>query len=810
MAGVNTELIAQIDSIKLSERHRLLRKEYLEYKPFISVKRAMAATQSWKETEGEPIVLRRAKLLRRVAEEIPVAIFPKQLLVCSESEYFRGPNVQVDFDGCFLLPLLKEERLKLTMGGPVEKGMLKKEDWDTLIEIAKFWKGKTVVDKARELGRTVMGSWYDDLSEAGVMRYDYKAQLAGCLMWERVVNGGFRGFIKEAEARRRDWMQNQDHHYDRLYFWEASIIVCEAMIHLAKRYAQHAREMASIEQDPDWRAKLEDIAEICEWVPENPARTFREALQSVVLTDLGTKLETPHYAPTGFGLMDQYLYPFFKRDLEEGRLSIGQAADLIADLLLWCCRRENVSEVSWRDFNQKGNLMNIGLGGSNRKGEEISNELTYLILHVAGLVSYPEPHIAIRWRNDTPRWLMRKAIETNVQAKGGIPQFQNGDLAVQYMLQRGVPLENANGWVTHGCAQGQPDNQGSSMATDYLNVPLCVDLALHNGIASKTGKKIGVETGDPRSFTAFEEFYNAFKKQAQYVFSKQLWFDRLVDQIKAKDHAQPLVSTLMPGCVEKGLDFSNGGLCDYRMTFRKDRGIIPAADSLTAVKKLVYEDGKLKMDELIAALDSNFEGERGEEIRQMCLAVPKYGNDIDEADFMVRDVARFTGGWIQSQKNIWGLPYAVNRNGQAWHFFAGKRLAALPYGRKAGEPLPDGSLSPMGGVDTKGPTALLNSVLKADSKHDSVFGVLNVKLPASILKNRELQDKCIDMIGGFFRSGGTYIQFNIMDAETLRKAKETPQEYRDLVVRVGGYSAYFVTLSPEVQDEIIRRTEHSL
>jgi len=381
---------------------------------------------------------------------------------------------------------------------------------------------------------------------------------------------------------------------------------------------------------------------------------------------------------------------------------------------------------------------------------------------------------------------------------------------VEYMVRRGVSLEKASGWVAHGCSQAVPADQCTTMATDYLNVPLCVDLVLHRGVASRTGKRIGCDTGDPRSFKTFGEFYEAFQKQVEYVFRRQIWYDRLVDQVKGEYYGQPLVSAFMPGCIEKGMDFTRGGLANYRMTLRKDRGIIPAADSLTAIKKLVYEEKTVSMDELLAALDSDFAGPRGEEIRRACLAAPKYGNDMDGADHMVRDIARFTGGIIQSEKNIFGFPYAINRNGQAWHYFAGKRLASLPNGRKAGEPLADGSLSPMQGMDSQGLTALLSSALKADFKQDSEFGILNVKLPGSLLAARENQDKVIDVITSFFGAGGTYIQFNLLDAGLLREAKRNPDQYRDLVVRVGGYSAYFVSLSPEVQDEIIRRTEHTL
>jgi formate C-acetyltransferase len=239
----------------------------------------------------------------------------------------------------------------------------------------------------------------------------------------------------------------------------------------------------------------------------------------------------------------------------------------------------------------------------------------------------------------------------------------------------------------------------------------------------------------------------------------------------------------------------------------KERGFIPAADSLIAIKKLVFDDGKLTMKELIEAIDGNFEGDRGEEIRQMCLAAPKFGNDIPEVDQLVRDLAKFTAGVIFSEKNIFGYPYAINRNGQAWHFQTGKKMGALPCGRKAWQPLADGSLSPMQGMDRNGPTAVIKSALRADFK-ESTGGILNMAFPAPLFQNTEVREKIIDFIETFLGEGGTYIQFNILNKKTLVEAKKHPEKYKDLVVRVGGFSAYFVTLSPEVQDELIRRSEH--
>ncbi|MDO8473482.1 MAG: pyruvate formate lyase family protein, partial [Dehalococcoidia bacterium] len=643
----------------------------------------------------------------------------------------------------------------------------------------------------------------------GVADYSCFPHVSGAPLAERIINKGLRSFLEEAEERKLVWEKNKGKDIDKFYFWQACSISLKAAMDYSKRYARCARQMALVEKDETWRAELEEIARICEWVPENPARTFREALQSLCMIEMVSKLETPVGPFTGFGLMDQYLHPYLINDLDNGRLTVDDAVDLMADFLLFANHIEYLETRGWREGARKGVLTSIGLAGPNvGREEDGSNETTYLILHAVGLAKYPEPHIAFRWSRHTPRWIILKALETNVLVGGGVPQFQNSDQAVEYMVSKGVSREKALGWITHGCSQGNSADQRTGLTVSRFNIPLCVDLALHNGVATKTGKRIGIETGDPRSFKTFDEMFEAFKKQLDYVFTRQAWLDNMSDEVKATCHAEPFASALLPGCLENGHDFGAGGLTHYRLRFQKDRGIVPTADSLLAIRKLVYEDKKLTMDELLAALDTNFEGSRGEAIRRMCLAVPKYGNDEDAPDLMARDVAAISGGTITSQQNAFGYPLAMNRDGQAWHFFAGKRLAALPNGRKSGEVLSDGSLSPMQGMDRKGPTALLNSVLKVDSKATSAFAVLNVKLTAGLVTTPETRDKVADLIESFFKAGGTYIQFNILDAAALKDARLHPEKYRDLVVRVGGYSAYFVNLSPEVQDEIIRRTEY--
>ncbi len=811
MAKVDEAVLQAIDGLQLSDRLIHLRERFFACQPGVAGEFATLAMEAWKETEGELPEQRQAKRLKKVLAGIPVVIHPGELLVGSITKYYRGAFTHCDYDGSYLGQLMGEKG-RMTLGGPVEKGIVSEEDWRALAEAEKFFRGKTVADTIKQTIHGVAGTWYDDVVKAGGAEHlaEHRPPFWHVPDWADVRTRGLRGIIKEAEERIEDFKEKREHDLEKLDFWEAVIISCQATIDLAKRYSRLAREMAAKEPDPARQAELEEIARVCGWVPENPARTFHETLQSMLFVDMAVTLENSGCRATdGWRLLDQELYPYLKRDLKGGRLTMEKAAELLGCFISWGARRESVRPASWRDHIGAGSWGSLPVGGPAADGKDASNELSYLILHMAGLLRYAEPHIPFRWHKGTPRWLMLKAIDTNQKAKGGVPQFQNSAHIVEYWTKRGVSLENARAWVTRGCSSAVPADYADGLEEQSVNVALSVVLALHNGVASATGKRIGLESGDPRSFKTFDQFYGAFKMQCDFVFRRVLWLDAVAVKIKEERWRTPLGSALAPGCLERGRDFGRGGLPHYACWLMADRGIIPAADSLMAVKKLVFEEKKLTMAELIEALDANFQGERGDEIRQMCLAVPKYGNDLDEPDEMVRDVAKFTSGIIFSEKNIFGRPYAVDRPGLAWHFSAGKKMGALPNGRKARETLADGSLSPMQGMDTQGPTAMLKSALKADFR-ESLAGVLNVKFPASLFQGQETREKLVDLTEGYLGAGGSYIQYNLLDRNDLLEAKRHPEKYRDLLVRVGGFSAYFVTLSPEIQDEIIRRTEQSL
>ncbi|MBI2910062.1 MAG: hypothetical protein HYX92_20670 [Chloroflexi bacterium] len=802
----NESMLRQIEGLRLSQRLRQLREAYFSAVPRVCGESPRLAMESYKESEGEHIELRRAKALKRVLEGIPVTIHEGELTVGSLTRFLRGAYPSIMWDAEYLSEVAGDG--KSTFGSPEIRGTVSDEDWKACVEAMAYFKGKTPAELVRKTRREVMGAWYDDVVEAkGTHPYEELPQELGVPMFDKVISKGLRGMREEAQRGIQRFVERQEQDPEKLYFWQAVVIACEGVTALAGRYAQLALEMAGREENPTRRRELQEIAAVCNWVPENPARTFHEAIQSLRLMCLGLLCEGGCLG-NHVGRLDQYLYPFFKRDMEQGRLTPAMAGELIGDLLSFLARGEMVRTKFWREHSQVTMIQHVTLGGMTRDGEDASNELTYLILHMMGLMGYAQPQASLRWHKGAPRRILMKGLETNRKV-GGIPMYLSDNHIIAYLAERGTTLEAARDYAMLGCSQPVAEPQRHYMKPVYMNQSLILDLALHNGVSPVTGKRIGPETGDPRTFGTFEEVLEAFKEQCEFATRRLLWAGGLAHRAESQLWRMPLLSALLPNCLDNGQDLYVGGNGAYPVWYAKDRGFVNAADSLAAIKKLVYDTGKLTMAELLEALDANFEGERGEEIRQMCLAAPKYGNDVDEVDYLLRDIAKFSASIIFSEKNAFGFPYAINRPGVGWHYVGGKGVGALPDGRKAKEILADGSLSPSQGLDRSGPTAVLKSALKADF-NEAAVAILNMKMPITIVQSDEALNKVAGLTETFLGNGGIHIQYNFLNRDTLLEAKRQPERFKDLVVRVAGYSAYFVNLSPEVQDEIIRRTEQCL
>jgi len=812
---VDHKLLEEIDGLPLNRRLASLKERYIDEIPQLAAERGTYYAESWQETEGQPIQLRIARAVKKVLENVPVAVFEDELVVGSITEFFRGSYAIINYDSSWVLDLLEQSRKgEISMGGPNVIGKLDEEVEQALREHSDFFKGKTNREIEEDVCHAVFGTWQDDVTEArGQAPYHYAPPGYGITYYDQVFAVGLRGIMREAQERIDCARETGVDDPEKVWFWQSVILVSEGLITFARRYAECARELAGKESDPDRRAELEEMAVACENVPENPPRNFHEAVQAASFIELAKVLENGRIGDY-CGRWDQCLYPFFKRDIEDGRVTMERAADLVGGLITLIARREQCSQVLMREAVQTNKISNITLAGLARDGGDACNELTHLFLHMVGLLKYAEPHFTFTWHDGIPHWAMMKAIETNRRTGAGHPQFINGDTTTEYLVKRGVPIEDARDHAYLGCSYAHPKNQGyHCKAISYVNLPLLLDTTLHNGTAPMTGKMIGLETGDPRDFGTFEELYAALEKQVAYTLRRFIHRNHIAHDTELNTWRVPLHSAFATGCLENGHDIMMGGQfadpADHPVWDVIDRGYVPAGDSLTAVRKLVYDEKKLTMDELLGALDSDFEGERGEEIRGMCLNAPKYGNDIDEADYMVRDVGKIIPRLLESEKTPFGSKYTVIRQGLTWHYYGGKGVGASPDGRKAGKALADASLSPTQGADTNGPTAVCNSALKADFS-DARTAVLNQKFPLDLFRDEAFGEKLADFTEAFLKEGGLHIQYNILDAETLHKAKAHPEDYKDLIVRVAGYSAYFVLLSPEVQDEIIARSEQSL
>jgi formate C-acetyltransferase len=813
---IEPQVLDAIDSIQLSNRLKGLRDRYFSEIPTACGERVQLAMESWEETHGQDIELRRAEMLKKTAENIPVVIFDGEQTAGSVTRFFRGAYPGIDWDSGYLkdprMIRKKVEGSEITFASPALKGSMTDDVLKICNRAEASFKGQTPAERMRQVAENVFGEWYRDVIQlkASVPAYEELPMMKGVLNWEKLINSGLRSIILEAENKIKQFKEMAEDDLEKLYFWQSAVMACEAAIRLSQRYAELARKLAASEHDNTRRQELEKIAEMCDWVPENPARSFQEALQAIRLACVCSAYEGYGSSGNGFlGRADQYLYPYFEKDMEEGRITLDEAAGLIGELIGFVGRAENIHQANRKEFSQNTSISHIVLGGITHDGQDACNELTYLFLHVTGLVRYAEPHFTLRWYPGiTPRRFLVKGLETNRRVPGN-PMFVNDKHMIQRIIDWGVHPDFAWDWAMQGCSQVTARPQRGVYHPWHFNIPLCLDLALHNGVSPINGKRVGPATGDPCSFRTFEEVYEAFKKQNEFLLKRLMYLQRLLHQEEVMHLRYPFQSALNENCIELGKDEVVGGCGDYPLWVHKDRGLVDVADSLTAIKSLVFEDKKITMRELIAAIDSNFGGEGGERVRQMCLQAPKFGNDIDEADDMVRGVGKYSAGVIRSENNPFGQKYGVNRNGLAWHYAASSGIGALPNGRKRGEPLCDGAISPMQGIDTKGPTAVAKSVLKADFT-DAALAVLNQKFSSAFVKSPESIEKMALYTEALLGNGATHVQYNFLDKKLLLEAQKHPEQYKDLIVRVAGYCAYFVNLTREVQDDIIRRSEQEL
>ncbi|MDR2611114.1 MAG: hypothetical protein LBC58_06615 [Clostridiales Family XIII bacterium] len=811
---VDDSLLKRIDAVTLSEAN-LAWKNAMKASPWkVFADRERWTTASWKETEGEDIQLRRAKLLEKILDNLEIKIHPFDEIVGRPTPGVIGCATAFDVCGDYIPGIWNDDgEIDATLDVTVEIG---KEDLDILRSAAKMFGGKSAQEMCYKAFSEICGDWYRNVESAKLKDPSLDAMITGqatsTLSWAKILRTGLRGYIKECNAHIDAYIAGNGVDVNKVYFWRSAIIVLEATIRHAKRYAALARSMAEKSSNQHERLRLLEIAHVCEYVPENPARTFREALQSMQFCNLSKMLENPIQNNCHWGRGDQYLYRYFMEDLKNG-IPLETLSSQLADLIARWGTQTFVSSASGKESHQINfGINNIMVGGLGQDQEDQSNELSYLILHLVSLLQLSAPTVGLRWNYKTPEWIMDKAIRTNMATRGGIPLFENDEVVIKNFVRDGIPFEEAVEWAGLGCVYPCIPTRAEHYGAEgiaAINLAALLHLTLHNG-RDVNGSLTGLETGDPREFSNFEELYGAFLAQHKHLVYRVFRFGNIAIKEQPKYYRTPLLSILgIEASMELGQDLVIPHP-DFSLFGISDRAIIDAADSLTAIKNLVFENRKLTMDELISALDNNFAGEREEEIRQICLAQPKYGNDIQEADAMVKRVSDDSAAIIKSYDNAPFRPYMIAREGLAWHYFGGLGVGALSNGRKAFEALNDGSMSPMRTADKNGPTAVLRSAISIGFDEVSYASVLNQKFSSAILRSDENIGKLIAYTNAYMGEGGSHIQYNIVDTAQLKDAQINPKDHSDLIVRIGGFSAYFTQLSDSIQNDVIYRSEFDL
>jgi formate C-acetyltransferase len=666
-----------------------------------------------------------------------------------------------------------------------------------------FWRGQSM----RDLIFSEMSEEWKSAYEAGVYTEFMEQRAPGhTVLDDKIYRKGFLDFKSDIEKA----LQNLDYHddpdaYKKQKELEAMSICCDAIIRFAERHAEEAREMAQRESNPQRKRELERIAEVCTHVPAHAPRDFWEALQAYWFVHLGVITELNTWDSFCPGHLDRHLYPFYKKSIDDGTLTREQAQELLQCFWVKFNNQPAPPKVgitaeesaTYTDFS------NINLGGLNPDGSDGVNDVSYLILDVIDEMRLTQPSSNIQLSKKNPDRFLKRACEI-IRKGWGQPSIFNADLVVEELVRQGKAVEDARSGGTSGCVETGCFGKEAYILTGYLNLPKILEVTLNNGLDPRTGKKIGLATGDPTSFKSFEVFFDAFYKQLKHFVDIKVRGNNVIERLFASYMPAPFLSILIDDCISKGRDYNDGGP-RYNTNYIMGVGIGTLTDSLATIKHHVFDKKQLSMEQLLASLKANFQGH--EIVRQMLWnKTPKYGNDDDHADELLKKSFDALYNVVSGRKNTKGGFYAVNYLSTTCHVYFGSVVGATADGRRAWEPLSEG-VSPVQGADTHGPTAVIKSASKMDQIR--VGGtLLNQKFSPSLLEGEVGIDNLAHLVRSYFRLDGHHVQMNVITAETLRAAQANPEKYRDLIVRVAGYSDYFCDLNKALQDEIIARTEH--
>lgn len=831
----------------LTERMRNFREELLNARPYVCAERAVLTTESYRLHADQPVVLKRAYMLQNILERMTIFIEPQTLIAGNQSSANRAAPIFPEYAMDWVIDELDQFEKR---DGDVF--YISEETKKELRELAPYWEHNTTKDKGLAAMPLSSRIFYD----LGIIRAEGNitsgdAHLA--VEYEKVMKSG----LKDYKRRAREAMESLDltemENLKKYYFYEAVLIVIEAVVKFASRYSRLALSQAAAlekgelpgqtgekpeifsrnesgnrkpgigyygtldeESTRSRVAELKEMARILSKVPYEPAETFAEAVQSMWLVHLVLQIESNGHS-LSYGRMDQYLYPFYQKDLDRGIETEQSACEKMTNLWLKTFTINKIRSWSHTRFSAGSPLyQNVTIAGQTTEHKDAVNPMSFMILKSVAQTRLPQPNLTVRYHAGLSDEFMNECIEV-VRLGFGMPAFNNDEIIIPSFIEKGVAAEDAYNYSAIGCVETAVPGKWGYRCTgmSFLNFPKSLLIALNDGVDPESGVKLCEGIGHFRDMTCFEDVERAWDKIIRNFTRHSVIIETCCDMVLEETVPDVLCSSLVEDCIGRGKTLKEGGAV-YDFISGLQVGIANMADSLAAIKKCVFEDKSLSNEELWAALENNFEGEKGSRIRSLLLAAPKYGNDDNYVDSLIRNAYDVYIDEIKKYHNtrygrgpVGGVYYAGTSSISA-NVGQGIGTPATPDGRKAKEPLAEGC-SPSHGMDRNGPTAVFKTVAKLPTKEITGGVLLNQKVTPQLLMKEEDRMKLMMLIRTFFnRLHGYHVQYNVVSRETLRAAQKNPEEYRDLIVRVAGYSAFFSALSRQTQDDIIERTEQSL
>ena len=799
------------EKTNMTERIFALREKVLSTKPSVCTERAKFYTQIYKKNEDKPVIIKRALALEKTLNEKTIFIENGELIVGNQSSQHRAAPIFPEY-AVNWLPQEMDELDKR----PGDAFLITEEQKKEVLEITKWWKGKVLWDR----GRALMSQELRDLQDSAIIKATGNLTSGDAHIavdFYKILSIGLGGYLQEIKHYHKKVKRFEQEGVKKDHFYIALTISVKAFRTFIRRYKELALSISKNEQDKQREKELLLIANNCEIIAEKPPQDFYQALQLVYFVQLVLQIESNGHS-VSLGRMDQYLFPFYQNDRITGNISENFASELLENMWIKLVSINKIRPWSHTRFSAGGPLyQNVTIGGQTTGGLDAVNDLSFLILHSVGKMKLTQPNLSVRFHKNINNKFLLECVKV-IEKGFGMPSFNNDEIVIPGLIKIGVEKEDAYNYSAIGCIEIAVPGKWGYRCTgmSFLNLMRVLLASLYNGLDKQSGKVFKKGIGNFTEFNSFNDLFKSWQHQIKYYTRKTVEIDTAVDIALEENVPDILCSAFVDSCISRGKTIKEGG-SKYDYISGLQVGIANLGNSLAAIKKLVFEEKKITKEQLLNALENNFEGKEGEKIRQLLLNfAPKYGNDENYVDLLLKDAYM---EFINELENYFTTRY--NRGPIGCKYFAGTSsisanvpcgavVPATPDGRKAFTPVAEGS-SPSSGTDILGPTAVFKSVSKLPAEKIMGGVLLNQKLsPAAIQKDSD-KLKLISIIRTFFEDlKGWHVQYNIVSKETLIAAKKNPEKYRDLIVRVAGYSAFFTTLSPDTQDDIIARSEHSL